>query len=60
MSDDDWNAAIEEAAKECERHAAFCGQEAHRGGDWAHLIARVWEAIYNAKMIRRLARKIEP
>ena len=60
MSDDDWNAAIEEAAKECERHAAFCRYEADRGGDWVHLTTRLQEATYNAKMIRRLARKIEP
>ena len=48
-------AVLEEAAKECERHAEFCRDEAHKGGNWKHLKARMDEAAYNAKRIRALA-----
>ena len=48
-------AILEEAALECERHAEFCRDEAHKGGNWEHLKARMDEAAYNAKMIRTLA-----
>lgn len=46
--------ALEDAAAECERHAAFCKEEAHKGGSWDHLITRADEAIYNAQRIRLL------
>lgn len=48
------DAALEEAAKECERHAAFCKDEAHKGGAWDYLMTRNDEATYNAERIRRL------
>lgn len=44
--------ALEEAASECNRHAAFCKDEAHKGGDFQHLITRADEAAYNAERIR--------
>lgn len=42
------------AAEECDRHAEFCKDEAHKGGDFQHLITRADEAAYNAKRIRAL------
>ncbi len=45
---------LEAAAKECERHAAFCKDEAHKGGNFHHLITRAQEANYLARMIRML------
>lgn len=53
-----WNAAIEKAAEECDRHAAWLKEEAHAGGNWEHLIARADEAAYNAKRIRALKKKV--
>lgn len=54
----DWLAgyhqALEDAAKECERHAKFCKDEAHKGGDFQHLITRCDEATYNAERIRAM------
>jgi multidrug resistance efflux pump len=47
-------AALEEAAKECDRHAEFCKSEAHKGGDFQHLTTRYDEAKYNAQRIRAL------
>lgn len=46
---------LEQAAQECDRHAKFCHDEAHKGGDFTHLIARSTEATYNAVRIRNLA-----
>lgn len=48
------NAAYEHAASECDRHAKFCIDEAHKGGDFKHLMLRKDEALYNAKQIRAL------
>ena len=48
---------LEEAAKECERHAAFCKYEADRGGDFQRLMARHEEATYIASRVRALAQK---
>jgi hypothetical protein len=47
-------AGLEEAAHECDRHAKFCHDEAHKGGNFQHLITREAEAIYNAERIRAL------
>lgn len=47
-------AALEEAAKECERHAEFCKEEAHKGGNYDHLMTRYHEANHNALCIRSL------
>lgn len=44
----------ERAKAECERHAKFCKEEADKGGDRAHLMARFEEATYNAKRIGSL------
>lgn len=49
--------ALEVAITECQRHADFCKDEAHRGGDWNHLIARYEEASYLAKSIRAMKEK---
>lgn len=46
--------ALEEAASECDRHAKFCKDEAHKGGDFQHLITRADEATYNAERIRAM------
>lgn len=51
---------LERAAKECDRHAKFCKDEAHKGGNFQHLIARCEEATYNAQRIRALAQPPEP
>ncbi len=51
---------LEAAAKECERHAAFCRAEAHKGGDFSHLITRAQEANSLARMIRMLKLKGRP
>lgn len=39
---------------ECERHAAFCKDEAQKGGDFDYLTARWEEAIYMAERARKL------
>jgi hypothetical protein len=49
-----YNAAIERAAEECDRHAEWLRKEAHAGGDWQHLMTRSEEATYNARCIRAL------
>ena len=49
---DNYNSAIEKAAAECDRHAAWLKKYAH-GGEWNH--ARVDEATCNANRIRMLA-----
>ena len=46
--------AIELAATECDRHAKFCKDEAHKGGDFVHLMTLFDEATYNAQQIRKL------
>jgi hypothetical protein len=50
---------LEHAAQECERHGKFCKDEAHKAGDFHHLITRHDEAVYNAKCIRGIANAIE-
>ena len=48
------NAALEEAAQKCDRHAKFLEDEANRGGDGSYLWPRMEEARYNANAIRGL------
>lgn len=48
------NAALEEAAEECDRHAAFCKDEAQGVSYFADLLTRTQEATYNAQRIRVL------
>jgi hypothetical protein len=47
-------AALDAAAQECDRHAAFCKSEADKGGNFEHLITRRDEAVYLAGRIRAL------
>jgi hypothetical protein len=48
-------AATKEAcAAECDRHAEFCKSEAHKGGNFEHLMTRKAEADYLAERIRAL------
>lgn len=49
--------ALEDAAAECERHAAFFKSEAQRGGEWKYLRTREEEALYNAYKIRAMKGK---
>ena len=49
-----YHQALEDAAAECERHAAFCNDEAHKGGAFDHLITRAGEANYLAERIRKM------
>lgn len=50
-------AGLEQAEMECRRHAGFLKDEAHKGGDWKHLMTRHEEAIYNACCINALAKE---
>jgi hypothetical protein len=52
-----YHQALEDAAAECERHAKFCKDEAHKGGAFDHLITRAQEATHLAANIRKMKDK---
>lgn len=47
--------ALQEAIRECDRHAEWLRKEAHAGGDWTILMAKHGEAVFLANNIRKIA-----